>query len=78
MWPGKLLAKGVLDPKEAKAYLDLGADGLVISNHGGRQLDAAPSAVSYPSCLESELPLDLRPPSLPMAAFALVSISLEC
>jgi L-lactate dehydrogenase (cytochrome) len=46
MWPGKLLAKGVLDPKEAKAYLDLGADGLVISNHGGRQLDAAPSAVS--------------------------------
>jgi L-lactate dehydrogenase (cytochrome) len=46
MWPGKLLVKGVLDPKEAKAYLDLGADGLVISNHGGRQLDAAPSAVS--------------------------------
>ena len=46
MWPGKLLAKWVLDPKEAKAYLDLGADGLVISNHGGRQLDAAPSAVS--------------------------------
>ena len=46
MWPGKLLAKGVLDHKEAQAYLDLGADGLVISNHGGRQLDAAPSAVS--------------------------------
>jgi isopentenyl diphosphate isomerase/L-lactate dehydrogenase-like FMN-dependent dehydrogenase len=46
MWPGKLLVKGVLDPAEAQAYLDLGADGLVISNHGGRQLDAAPSAVS--------------------------------
>ena len=46
MWPGKLLAKGVLDPKEAQAYLELGADGLVISNHGGRQLDAAPSVVS--------------------------------
>jgi len=45
-WPGKLLAKGVLDPTEAKAYLDLGADGLVVSNHGGRQLDAAPSAVA--------------------------------
>ena len=44
MWPGKLLAKVVLDPKEAQAYLELGADGLVISNHGGRQLDAAPSA----------------------------------
>ncbi len=46
LWPGKLLAKGVLDPEEAKVYLDLGADGLVISNHGGRQLDAAPSSVS--------------------------------
>ena len=46
MWPNKLLAKGVLDPKEAQAYLELGADGLVISNHGGRQLDAAPSVVS--------------------------------
>ena len=46
MWPGKLLVKGVLDPEEAKTYLDLGADGLVISNHGGRQLDASPSSVS--------------------------------
>ena len=46
MWPGKLLAKGVLDPEEARAYLALGADGLVVSNHGGRQLDAAPSAVT--------------------------------
>lgn len=45
-WPGKLLAKGVLDPAEAKAYMDLGADGIVVSNHGGRQLDAAPSAVT--------------------------------
>ena len=41
-----MLAKGVLDPAEAKAYLDLGADGIVVSNHGGRQLDAAPSAVA--------------------------------
>jgi len=46
MWPGKLLVKGVLDPEEAMTYLDLGADGLVISNHGGRQLDASPSSVS--------------------------------
>ena len=45
MWPGKLLVKGVLDPAEAKAYVDLGADGVIVSNHGGRQLDAAPSAV---------------------------------
>ena len=45
-WPGKLLVKGVLDVEDAKRYLALGADGLVISNHGGRQLDAAPSVVS--------------------------------
>ncbi len=45
MWPRTLLVKGVLDPMEAKAYIDLGADGVIVSNHGGRQLDAAPSAV---------------------------------
>ena len=45
LWPGKLLVKGVLDPAEAKAYMNLGADGLIVSNHGGRQLDAAPTAV---------------------------------
>jgi L-lactate dehydrogenase (cytochrome) len=45
MWPRTLLVKGVLDADEAKAYVDLGADGVIVSNHGGRQLDAAPSAV---------------------------------
>ena len=45
-WPGKLLVKGVLDPDEAATYLEVGADGLIVSNHGGRQLDAAPSVVS--------------------------------
>jgi isopentenyl diphosphate isomerase/L-lactate dehydrogenase-like FMN-dependent dehydrogenase len=45
-WPGKLLVKGVLDPEEARTYLALGADGIIVSNHGGRQLDAAPSSVS--------------------------------
>jgi len=45
-WKGKLLVKGVLDVSEAQAYLALGADGLIVSNHGGRQLDAAPTAVS--------------------------------
>ena len=44
-WPGKLLIKGVLDSEEARTYLDLGADGLIVSNNGGRQLDAAPSVV---------------------------------
>ncbi len=45
-WKGKLLVKGVLDPQEAVAYLDHGADGIVVSNHGGRQLDAAPGAAT--------------------------------
>jgi len=44
-WPGNLVIKGVLDPQECKSYLDLGADALIVSNHGGRQLDAAPTAV---------------------------------
>jgi isopentenyl diphosphate isomerase/L-lactate dehydrogenase-like FMN-dependent dehydrogenase len=45
-WPGKVVVKGVLDPEEAAAYMALGADGIIVSNHGGRQLDAAPSSVS--------------------------------
>jgi isopentenyl diphosphate isomerase/L-lactate dehydrogenase-like FMN-dependent dehydrogenase len=45
-WPGKLLVKGVLALEDATEYMALGADGLVVSNHGGRQLDAAPSVVS--------------------------------
>jgi L-lactate dehydrogenase (cytochrome) len=46
LWPGKLLVKGVMEPNEAKSYLALGADGLVVSNHGGRQLDAAPATAT--------------------------------
>ncbi len=45
-WKGRMLVKGVLDVTEAQAYMALGADGLIVSNHGGRQLDAAPTAVS--------------------------------
>ena len=44
-WPGKLVVKGVLDPADAEVCRQIGADALVISNHGGRQLDAAPSAL---------------------------------
>jgi len=46
LWPRTLYAKGVLDPAEAKAYMDLGADGVIVSNHGGRQLDAAPATAT--------------------------------
>jgi L-lactate dehydrogenase (cytochrome) len=45
-WPGKLVIKGVLDPEDARAVVAAGADGVVVSNHGGRQLDAAPSSIS--------------------------------
>jgi L-lactate dehydrogenase (cytochrome) len=43
-WPGELVVKGILDPEEAVRCRDLGADGIIISNHGGRQLEAAPCA----------------------------------
>jgi len=46
MWPGKLVLKGILDGEDARIAAETGADGIVISNHGGRQLDGAPSAIS--------------------------------
>src|SRR4051812_45658236 len=42
-WPGRLVVKGVLDPEDARRAADAGVDGIVVSNHGGRQLDAVPS-----------------------------------
>jgi len=41
-WKGKLLVKGILDIEDARFCKQLGADGIVVSNHGGRQLDASP------------------------------------
>lgn len=46
LWKGPLLLKGVLHPDDARRALDCGADGLIVSNHGGRQNDAAPSAIA--------------------------------
>ncbi len=43
-WQGRLVIKGILDPDDARAALAFGADGIVVSNHGGRQLDGAPSS----------------------------------
>jgi L-lactate dehydrogenase (cytochrome) len=42
LWPGKLAIKGVQSVEDAKRFADLGVDGIVLSNHGGRQLDRAP------------------------------------
>ena len=46
LWQGRLIVKGVLNPKDAKRIRDSGADAIYVSNHGGRQLDSAPSAIS--------------------------------
>ena len=43
-WQGPLLVKGILDADDARQAASLGADGIVVSNHGGRQLDGVPSA----------------------------------
>jgi L-lactate dehydrogenase (cytochrome) len=44
-WGGKLILKGVLDPEDAKMAADAGADAVIVSNHGGRQLDGALSSI---------------------------------
>ena len=45
-WDGKLILKGIMDAEDARLAADTGADALVVSNHGGRQLDGAPSSIS--------------------------------
>ncbi|NOX50026.1 MAG: alpha-hydroxy-acid oxidizing protein [Gammaproteobacteria bacterium] len=44
-WGGPLILKGIMDPLDAKFALDSGADALIVSNHGGRQLDGAPASL---------------------------------
>ena len=46
IWPGKLIIKGILDVEDAKLAAKTGATALVVSNHGGRQLDGAASSIS--------------------------------
>ena len=45
-WPGPLVLKGILDVEDARAARSAGVEGLVVSNHGGRQLDGAPSSIA--------------------------------
>src|SRR3954464_9004741 len=45
IWPGKLILKGILDVEDAELAAKTGAQALVVSNHGGRQLDGAPSSI---------------------------------
>jgi L-lactate dehydrogenase (cytochrome) len=45
LWPGKLILKGILDVEDAKTAASAGVDGIVVSNHGGRQLDGAHATI---------------------------------
>jgi len=45
MWDGPLIIKGIMDPRDAAEALNVGADAIIVSNHGGRQLDGAISAI---------------------------------
>lgn len=46
LWPRKLVLKGIMDEEDARHAVAVGADAIVVSNHGGRQLDGAPSTIS--------------------------------
>jgi L-lactate dehydrogenase (cytochrome) len=53
-WGGKLILKGIMDEEDARLAADSGADALIVSNHGGRQLDGAPSAIeALPAIVEA-------------------------
>ncbi len=53
-WPGRLVVKGILDPEDAMRAADAGVDGIIVSNHGGRQLDAVPSSArALPGVVEA-------------------------
>ncbi|MCB2128247.1 MAG: alpha-hydroxy-acid oxidizing protein [Rhodobacteraceae bacterium] len=54
MWGGKVILKGILDPEDALRAAEIGADAIVVSNHGGRQLDGALSSIRVlPSIVEA-------------------------
>jgi len=46
LWDRKLILKGIMHPDDARLAVDVGADAIIVSNHGGRQLDGAPSSIS--------------------------------
>jgi L-lactate dehydrogenase (cytochrome) len=54
LWPGKLIIKGILDARDARMAADHGVDAIVVSNHGGRQLDSAPASIDVlPSIVQA-------------------------
>ena len=59
LWPGKLLVKGILDPFEAEQCKAIGIDAIVVSNHGGRQLDATRSAIEVIGVIRDAVGTDM-------------------
>jgi L-lactate dehydrogenase (cytochrome) len=55
LWGGKLILKGVMDAEDARLAADSGADALIVSNHGGRQLDGAPAAIDALPAIAAEV-----------------------
>ncbi|WP_252107216.1 MULTISPECIES: alpha-hydroxy acid oxidase [unclassified Halomonas] len=54
LWPGKLIVKGILNPADARRVEALGGDAVIVSNHGGRQLDYSPAALeALPGVVEA-------------------------
>jgi L-lactate dehydrogenase (cytochrome) len=60
-WKGRLLVKGVLHPDDCVAARRVGADGLIVSNHGGRQLDGSPSPLRLLPAILEALEADATP-----------------
>jgi L-lactate dehydrogenase (cytochrome) len=54
-WGGKLVLKGILDVEDARLALNTGADAIIVSNHGGRQLDGAPSSIAALPAIADEI-----------------------
>ena len=54
-WPGKLVLKGILCVEDAQRAVEIGADGIVLSNHGGRQLDSCVSGVELLPAVAAEV-----------------------
>lgn len=57
-WPGKLIIKGILEAGDAASCVDIGADAIVVSNHGGRQLDAAQTSIDALPAIRSAVGAD--------------------
>jgi L-lactate dehydrogenase (cytochrome) len=60
LWPGKLILKGILDLEDARIAAKTGAAALVVSNHGGRQLDGAPSSIAMLPAIADALGADIE------------------